>query len=265
MLAAFLMFWPLEETAAESAFVVEPLPDPPQLDLMEVRDRPNAVIDADPAWSRRLRDLFEETVLHDEAKRLRGVNKWTEPIDLSLRGDAAEDVAGYVEEIAAELSALIGLPIELYVNQNWAGDIDIYITYWKNYWPYFMQSTEPGRQVFTCAVLPWTDRGRIKRATIKINAGVLDRATARACLLEELTQSLGLFGETEAETETVLFDGIGYEGLGMIDRLLIMTLYDPRLTQGMANDRAILVAGDILDELLIQLLSDPSGKPSPSD
>ncbi|MGI9450760.1 MAG: DUF2927 domain-containing protein [Geminicoccaceae bacterium] len=223
---------------AEAGIEVEPLPDPPILDLMEVRPRPAAVIDGDPAWRDRLLALFDETVLHDEAKRPRGINKWTGPIDLSLRGDAADDVAVYVEDIAAELSALIGLPIELYVNQNWAGDIDIYITYWKNYWPFFMQSTKPGRQLFTCAVVPWVDRGRIKRATIKINAGVLDRETARACLLEELTQALGLFGETEAETQTILHDGIGYLGLGEIDRMLIQILYDERLTYGMSEKAA---------------------------
>ncbi len=242
--------------AEDGGFKVEPLPDPPVLDLMEVRKRPNAVIDDDPAWPERLLALFEETVLHDEAKRPRGINKWTGPIDLSLRGDAADDVAVYVEEIAAELSELIDLPIELYVDQNWAGDIDIYITYWKNYWPFFMQATEPGRHIFTCAVLPWVDQGRIKRATIKINAGVLDRATARACLLEELTQALGLFGETEDETETLLHDGIGYEGLGMLDRLLIRTLYDPRLTLDLSNERAVQVASIILKERLAEALND---------
>ena len=263
---AALFLLPTERLdAEEGGFVVEPLPDPPVLELMEVRPRPEAVIDDDPAWPERMLALFEETVLHDEAKRPRGINKWTGPIDLSLRGDAADDVAVYVEEIAAELSELIDLPIELYVDQNWAGDIDIYITYWKNYWPFFMQATEPGRHIFTCAVLPWVDRGRIKRATIKINAGVLDRATARACLLEELTQALGLFGETEQETETLLHDGIGYEGLGMIDRLMIRTLYDPRLTLGLSNERASALASVILNEQLAEAMNGQSEENPVSD
>ncbi len=247
------LFWLLVATsAARSAepFVVESLPDPPVLELMEVREKPSDVIDDDPGWSARLLALFEETVLHDEAKRPRGVNKWTGPIDLSLRGDAADDVAAYVEGIAAELSALIDQPIELYVDQNWAGDIDIYITYWKNYWPFFMQSNGPGNRIFTCAVLPWVDRGRIKRATIKINAGVLDPPTVHACLLEELTQALGLFGETETEVETLLHDGIGYRRLGEIDRILLLALYDPRLEPGMSNERAVAVAASVIDELL---------------
>ncbi len=250
---------------SEDGFIVEPLPEPPILELMEVRKKPAAVIDDDPAWPARLLALFEEAVLHDEAKRPRGVNKWTGPIDLSLRGDAAGDVAVYVEEIAAELSELIDLPIELYVDNNWAGDIDIYITYWKNYWPFFMQATKPGRHLFTCAVLPWVDKGRIKRATIKINAGVLDRATVRACLLEELTQSLGLFGETEQETETLLHDGIGYEGLGQIDRLLIRTLYDPRMEIGLSNDRAAPLALVILNERLIEAVTGQSRENVTSD
>ncbi|MEM9440009.1 MAG: DUF2927 domain-containing protein [Pseudomonadota bacterium] len=245
---------PSAPAVAENGFLSKPQAVPEVLDLMEVRPRPRAVVDGDPAWLGRLLALFDEAVLHDEAKRPRGINKWTGPIDLSIRGDAADDVAVYVEDIAAELSKLINLPIELYVNQNWAGNIDIYITYWKNYWPFYIQSIEPGRQVFTCAVIPWVDKGRIKRATIKINAGVIDSATARACVLEELTQALGLFGETEQETETILHDGIGYEGLGEIDRLLLRTLYDPRMTHGLSNDRAASLASVILRELLAEAM-----------
>lgn len=255
----FLTIFILAATGrAQDGLVVETRSDPPTLDLMEVRPHPVAVIDDDPTWLARLLALFRETVLHDEAKRPRGVNKWTGPIDLSLRGDAADDIAAYVEDVAAELSILIDLPIELYVNQNWAGNIDIYITYWKNYWPFFVQATEPGRQVFTCAVIPWVDKGRIKRASIKINAGVIDKATARACVLEELTQALGLFGETDQETETILHDGIGYEGLGAIDRLLIQTLYDPRMTLGLSNEQAASLAAVILQERLIDSARDQS-------
>ena len=74
--------------------------------------------------------------------------------------------------------------------------------------------------------------------------------------MEELTQSLGLFGETEAETETLLHDGIGYEGLGLLDHLLIRTLYDPRLMIGMSNEEASPLAAMILDELLAAKLAD---------
>jgi len=254
-----------EHGVADDKEAGETATERPVLDLMEVRPYPATIIDDDPAWPARLRALFEETVLHDEGKRPRGVNKWVKPINLSLRGDAADDVAVFVEAIADELSALIDLPIELYVNQNWAGDIDIYITYWKNYWPFFIQSTEPGRPSFTCAVLPWVDDGLIKRATIKINAGVLDDATVRACLLEELTQSLGLFGETEMETDTILHDGIGYEGLGAIDRVLIRTLYDKRLTLGMTNDQAMALVGMILDEMIMETVNAQPTAPSDGD
>lgn len=218
---------------------------------MEVRDHPVLEMTARKDWPAHLAALFEETVLHDEIKRPRGVVKWTKPIDLSLRGDAAEDFAIYVETIAAELSELIDLPIELYVNQNWAGHIDIYVTYWENYWPYFMQSVDPDVRVFTCAAIPWVDRGTIKRSTIKINAGVLDDPTTRACLLEELLQSLGLFGETEAETQTILHDDIGYEGLGDIDRWLIRTLYNDDLTPGMSIEHAMPIVKTLVDQWLM--------------
>lgn len=219
-------------------------------DMMEVRERPVLEMTTRKDWPSHLADLFEEAVLHDEIKRPRGVAKWIKPIDLSLRGDAAADFAIYVETIASELSELIDLPIELYVEQNWAGHIDIYVTYWENYWPYFMQAVDPDVRIFTCAAVPWVDHGRIKRSTIKINAGVLDDATTRACLLEELMQSLGLFGETDAETQTILHDGIGYLGLGEIDRLLIRTLYHQDLTPGMSIERARPIVKDLIETWL---------------
>ena len=218
--------------------------------MMEVRAKPVVRMADRDDWKAHLAALFDETVLHDEIKRRRGVSKWIKPIDLSLRGDAAEDFAVYVEGIALELSELIELPIELYVNQNWAGDIDIYVTYWENYWPYFMQAVDPDVRVFTCAAVPWVSKGTIKRSAIKINAGVLDDATTRACLLEELLQSLGLFGETEAETQTILHDGIGYQGLGEIDRILIQTLYDERLIPGMTNEVAMPIAVALIETWL---------------
>ena len=54
-----------------------------------------------------------------------------------------------------------------------------------------------------------------------------------ACLLEEIFQSMGFFGETPGHPETVLDDDVGYQELGAIDRLLLRTLYDPRLSAGM--------------------------------
>ena len=213
-------------------------------------ERPRAVPSNSPEWQARMVALFEEGVLFDEAKRPRGINKWQRPIDLSIRGDAADDFAPFIEDVAIELSDIIGLPIELYVNKNWAGNIDIYITYWKNYWPFFIQATDPSVKVFTCAATPWSLHGLFRRSQIKINAGVIDAGTARACLVEELVQSLGLLGEVTSETDTILNDDIGYQGIGAIDELMLRVLYDQRMTAGLPNNEAILLARNLIAEQL---------------
>lgn len=212
--------------------------------------KPAAVPRNEPAWQARMEALFEEGVLFDEAKRPRGINKWMRPIDLSIRGDAADDFAPFVEDIAVELSELIGLPIELYVNENWAGNIDIYITYWEKYWPFYVQATDPSVRVFTCAAIPWVLDGLFKRSQIKINAGVIDEGTAKACLVEELVQSLGLLGEVTSETDTILNDDIGYQGIGPIDAMILQVLYDPRMIAGISNEPAMAMAKAIIAEHL---------------
>lgn len=239
---------------SEEAVKVDPAAEPQALNLMDVRAEPEITIDDDPRWHDRLLALFEEVVLHDEGKRWRGINKWSNAIDVSLRGDAARDFESYVTRLATEFAELIGLPISLNIVQgssrNTLGDIDIFITYKKDFRPFILKPDASNNGLFTCALLPRVDRGRIRRASIWINAGVLDKATGRACLLEEFTQSLGLFGETEQETETILNDHIGYEGLGAIDRMLIRMLYDPRVITGVRNDMALATASTVLDDLL---------------
>jgi hypothetical protein len=255
-IASLLLLAYAIEARSEGAFVVKP-PGRLTVDLMEVRAKPDISISNDPGWHDRVITLFEEVVLYDEAKRWRGVNKWSNPIDLSIRGDAAEDFEPYVRTLAAELAELIELPITPFITQdaNWSsiGDIDIFITYEKSFRPFPLSRKSSIGSVFTCALLPRIDRGRIRRASILINAGVLDDATSRACLLEELTQSLGLFGETERETATILHDGIGYEGLGAIDHLLIRMLYDPRVVTGVRSATTLATVSDVLDELLAEV------------
>ena len=70
----------------------------------------------------------------------------------------------------------------------------------------------------------------------------------QATRLEEIFQSMGFFGEAPDHPETVLNDDVGYRELGFMDRLLLRTLYDPRLSAGMTRDRALPLVRQILKE-----------------
>ncbi|MGF1563119.1 MAG: DUF2927 domain-containing protein [Geminicoccaceae bacterium] len=252
--AAYLLSFGL--FAGPSA-LAEPAPAPrpvaqaqPELGIPAVLDRPADLLEDTRMWRDRLLAVFDEGVLSDEAKRERGIVKWTKPVDVSIRGDAADRHAEALYDLLDELSALTGVTTDLHVNQNWAGDIDIYITDLDFYRPFFLTSDHSGKELFTCAAMPWHQDGVLRRSTIKINAGAVGDVTAWACVLEEVVQSFGLMGEVDGETDTILHDGIGYAHLGIVDRVLIRTLYDARLRPGMSRQHALPVAREIIGEQL---------------
>ena len=59
---------------------------------------------------------------------------------------------------------------------------------------------------------------------------------------------MGLFGELDGEGDTLLDDLVGFEHLGVVDRLLLRTLDDP--APGTDRDAARPLAAAILDEAL---------------
>jgi len=195
--------------------------------------------------------LFEEGALQDEQKRTRPLTRWTHAVNVTLRGDAAERWFPAAEAIAADLADATGLPITVHEQPFWAGDIDIVVTNVRGYWPP-MVSLANGRrdEPFTCIALPMALGGEMRGARIHINAAVVGPDNAEACLAEELFQSMGLFGEVDGQTGTLLSDEVGYRRIGPIDRLLLSVLYDRRLTPNMGAAEASAAARRILAERL---------------
>jgi len=208
--------------------------------------------DGDPAqWLNRAVGLFDRGALANEARGVRPVTKWPGAIGIAVRGDAGKAWLGRVQRIADDLADLTGRAITVEDNPLWAGDIDVYVTNRVSYWPFFVEPASGVKdEPFTCIALPSTLDGEIKGAKIHINAGAMPSDGVSACLLEEIFQSMGFFGETSGHPETVLDDDIGYRELGSIDRLLLRTLYDPRLAAGMSRDRALPLVRQILEEKL---------------
>ena len=209
---------------------------------------------ASPRWRERLVDLFLEGVTRDEDKRERGVMRWAGPVEISLRGAGSLPHVAFVQDLAAELASLTGLPISVSTDQRRIGAIDVYVASVASYWPSFLRAANPAERVFTCAAAPSVAGGVIRRSTVRINAGALPPETVRACLVEEIVQSMGLFGEVAEPRGTILNDTVGYQGLGVVDRLLLRTLYDPRLTPGMSGAAARPVVDAILGEQLGHLV-----------
>jgi Protein of unknown function (DUF2927) len=221
--------------------------------LPAVLDAPADGVRDEPAWRDVLLRLFLDGVMRDERRVDGNLAKWTGPVELTLAGAAAAPYVAFVEELAADLARLTGLAISVSADGRRAGAMDVHIASDPRYWPSGLRPADGRTAVFTCAAAPRVRGGVISRASIRINAGVLDPASVRACLVEEIVQSLGLFGEVSGRDDTILGDRVGHQHLGIVDRLLLRTLYDPRLPPGVSRAAASATAALVLGEQLARV------------
>ena len=101
-----------------------------------------------------------------------------------------------------------------------------------------------------CFFLLWADRtsGNISRAVIVVNS---ERLLIRInhCLLEEMTQSLGLPNDSNMISPSIFSDRSRRTDLTRTDLIILKTLYDPRMKAGMAKEKALSLAREIIAEL----------------
>ena len=96
------------------------------------------------------------------------------------------------------------------------------------------------------------------------NVGVIQYAQAgigkenrgqlmRHCMLEELVQAFGPANDACNFPPSLFCDGPGTHGTGLTDgdKIIMKTLYDPRLKPGMSREQAIPIARKIIKELFV--------------
>jgi hypothetical protein len=94
----------------------------------------------------------------------------------------------------------------------------------------------------------WDDPGRLVYAHIFIGAEA-DGLLRRACLHEEIAQSLGLTNDSPDARPSIFNDDQEFALLTLHDELLMRALYDPRLATGMEAEEAMPIVRDVLSEL----------------
>ena len=101
-----------------------------------------------------------------------------------------------------------------------------------------------------CYFLAWSDEasGVILKAVIVVNEERLINRISH-CILEEMTQSLGLPNDTRAIWPSIFSSRSRVTELSRSDRILSKTLYDPRMRAGMPRAEAVEVARWIIAEL----------------
>ena len=101
-----------------------------------------------------------------------------------------------------------------------------------------------------CYFVIWADdrTGSIQRAVIVVNA---ERLLIRInhCLLEEMTQSLGLPNDSNDISPSIFHDDSRRTDLTRTDLIILKALYDPRLAPGMPKVEAMAKARGVIAEL----------------
>ncbi len=204
----------------------------------------------------RLAALFEAAAFDGEAADAK-LHKWQVPIWLKVVGQNSAAYRETIEAHAETLSAVTGLDIALAPGVDYDRNMVVWFTR-KRSMVHAGQKFEPDRERLDALVAGaldgcysltyrWDDDSIIFAAVIVNN----ERAPAEIehCLLEEMTKALGLSLAGASPLPSIFNSQARPLALSPVDDVLVRTLYDPRLTPGMAREEALARAREVIAEL----------------
>lgn len=101
-----------------------------------------------------------------------------------------------------------------------------------------------------CRVYLWNKKsGEIEKGLVLIVPNDDTRAE-NTCIIEELTQVLGLSADKALYLPSIFSEEGLPQKLSINDQIVIHTLYDPRLKAGQPREEALVVAKQVIEELL---------------
>ena len=181
------------------------------------------------------------------------VLKWQGPVRLYLHGqDRDGRFQAEVEAFLVELGRLTGLEMGFVADE---ADANVNLYYMSKAelvrtWSAWVDDPQDIRDIVyanECFAFPSARRFEIRAALMAIPT-YRSKARRRACIVEEITQVLGLFNDDDRVVGSVFNDSTPVDELTDHDRLLVRLLYDPRLVPGMPRAQALALAAQILDE-----------------
>ncbi len=192
------------------------------------------------------------------------LTRWEGPLRVALIGDVNERYTGYAERHLVDLAELSGLEIML-VDLDDANVVvilspepfdralDSYRTIYRRFFASDRTMEEVTAQMkseATCYATVLTDRGGDvitgAMALIPTDEG---RFVVRACIIEELTQAMGLFNDSDDILPSIFNDSSPNMVLSDHDRILLQVLYDRRLEPGMTWNQAEPIVRTAVAEL----------------
>ncbi|MCW8916714.1 MAG: DUF2927 domain-containing protein [Magnetovibrio sp.] len=191
----------------------------------------------------------------DPKKPLEVLSKWHGPVGIVLQGKPTKQLAGMASRHLNTLSKLTKLKFKQLKPGDPGQSIDLI----------FMTRAQVAKQKFPsgaqqmvqrlvkdptmrCFFLKWqSPPERIVKAIIFINTEI-DPAQLNACMLEELSQVMGLQNDVDTYWQSIFRPRDTSTELSPWDQLYLKALYDPRMKAGMKPVDALYTARTIFVE-----------------
>ena len=201
-------------------------------------------------------------------KRFARVRKWVEPIRIGLQGEYPGYFEAFVRQQIEDLQRLTNHPIKLYYSPTLQRERRLPPGFDRKktnvilfYLPrdkiagaiarYFDNDAAQVAAIVkssTCFAKFFTRRDEI-RAAIAVFPSHHPKNFMRACVVEELTQIMGLPNDSTIVEASIFNDRSQFFELTANDRMLLRVLYDPRITYAMPRQNALRLARTITMEL----------------
>ena len=204
---------------------------------------------------------FDLTVFrHDKSRRvMNAVHKWAGPIRIDFVG-TPYPYRDHVERVFRDLSCLTNLRIYIHEkNQEEPGfDANFNVSMLSK------DELDPlGRRenldaeslkYYLCFVAGGLDLQQDDADDLFAAIGIVDdlsEAETRHCFVRLMTRALGLFADSDVVQPSVFSpDGAKLDYLSVNDKIILRTLYDPRIERGMKREEAMDIAREIIPGLV---------------
>ncbi len=201
-------------------------------------------------------------------KRFTRVRKWVEPLRIGLQGEYPAYFEAFVVQQIKDLQRLTNHPIQLYCSPTLQREKRLPLGFDRkktNVILFYLLrdkisgavaryfDNDPAQvaaivKSSTCFAKFFTRRDEI-RAAIAVFPDHHPKNYMRTCVVEELTQIMGLPNDSAVVEASIFNDRSQYFELTANDRVLLSVLYDPRITYAMPRQRALQLARTITIEL----------------
>lgn len=193
------------------------------------------------------------------------LTRWEGPLRVALVGDVNDRYTEYARLHLADLAALTGLPIALAPRED--ANVVVILspapferaldTYRTDYRSFFTSDrameavTAQMKAESTCYARVVTDEAddSVIIGAMSLIPTDQGRFVVRACIIEELTQAMGLFNDSDEIRPSIFNDSSPNMVLSEHDRILLEVLYDPHLRPGMTWQEAEPIVRQAVAEL----------------